>query len=345
MDHHRSSSFRKRSSLYHFIALFVVIFTASLHLQADQLKLSNGDRLTGTFVRRADGKIYFRSPILGEIVIPDNLGDVVLSPVPPPASAAPTPTTAPLPLSTPNSPAPPVQTALGSVKPPWKGKIEFGLIDEHGRTYEKSLNLRARAEKVSGRDDYVFDSRYLYDQSNQITNTNKYDVSFRWRHDVSERVFGQALTSGGADRVKGIHRDAEQNLGFGYRFLQTARQSASIGSGLTFQYRDVTNTKAGFDYLGEVFQDYSFKINSRISLLENANIMYSPNSQTITQTDALSTTTQVKNYRIRFNTTLQGRITTRLSLNLRYEYEYDNAIPDATAKGDSRVSTTIGYEF
>src|SRR5258708_12701116 len=118
MDHHRSSSFRKRSSLYTFIAVLVVIFTASLHLQADQLKLSNGDRLTGTFVRRADGKIYFRSPILGEIVIPDNLGDVLLSPVPPPASAAPTPPTTPLPLSPPPSPPPPFPPPADSANPP-----------------------------------------------------------------------------------------------------------------------------------------------------------------------------------------------------------------------------------
>jgi len=48
---------------------------------------------------------------------------------------------------------------------------------------------------------------------------------------------------------------------------------------------------------------------------------------------------------VRFNATLQGKLTHRITANLRYEYEYDNTITDQRMKSDKRISTTLGYAF
>ena len=53
----------------------------------------------------------------------------------------------------------------------------------------------------------------------------------------------------------------------------------------------------------------------------------------------------VQNYRVRFNSTLQGRVTDRISMNLRFEYEFDNTIADRDAKSDQRISSSLGYAF
>ena len=53
----------------------------------------------------------------------------------------------------------------------------------------------------------------------------------------------------------------------------------------------------------------------------------------------------VPNYRVTFNSVLRGRVTDSVTVNLRYEYELDNAIADRDARVDQRVTTSLGYIF
>ena len=54
---------------------------------------------------------------------------------------------------------------------------------------------------------------------------------------------------------------------------------------------------------------------------------------------------EAENYKVRFNSTLQGKLSERISINLRYEYEYDNAILDENGRTDKRVTSSVGYSF
>src|SRR5947209_3877310 len=54
---------------------------ATLPVKADELRMANGDHITGTFIKHVDGKIFFKSAILGDIAIPDNQAEIVLAPV------------------------------------------------------------------------------------------------------------------------------------------------------------------------------------------------------------------------------------------------------------------------
>jgi putative salt-induced outer membrane protein YdiY len=54
---------------------------------------------------------------------------------------------------------------------------------------------------------------------------------------------------------------------------------------------------------------------------------------------------EAENYKVRFNSSLQGKLSERISLNLRYEYEYDNAILDKNGRTDRRVTSSLGYSF
>ena len=48
---------------------------------------------------------------------------------------------------------------------------------------------------------------------------------------------------------------------------------------------------------------------------------------------------------MRFNSTLQGKVTERVSVNLRFEYELDNAIQIEDARETQRLTSSIGYAF
>jgi putative salt-induced outer membrane protein YdiY len=323
--------------------LAAVIVNTSLGVE---LHLRNGDRLTGTLVGRADGKILFRSPILGDISIPEDQGVIVDTPDTPVESLAglpPAAATLPKPTSSAS-----VTPGEQPPKNPWKGKLEMGFNQQSGRTDTVQLSLRADAEKKAGINSYRFEGRALYSEQYQQTTSDRYDGQFRWRHELSQRVFSQALSSYQKDRVKQIFNNIEQNVGLGYRLFERPRHSANVGAGATGQYRSALGVESGVTYLGEVFEDYTYKLTGRLTILQDANISYSPETRsryTLTGQNYIPTDDSAANYRLRFNTALQGKVSERVSLNLRFEYEFDNAILDPKAKADQRITTSLGYAF
>lgn len=316
----------------------------SISGQAAELHFNNGDRITGEVVQRVDGKIHFLSPVLGNLVIAETEAVIIETPDTPAESLAGLPPVieqvrlrdADVPRPDPR-PAPP---------PKWKGKIEFGFNNQTGRTETSSLNLRGETTYAKDRSSYRVNARYLYGESTGLVTSDRRDAGFRWRHDLSGRIFAQAVTSYFSDRVANVDINLEQNAGFGYKFHDKDRSKASVGAGLTLQYREAAGVENGATVLGELFQDYTYKINGRLTFSQDINALYSPDARTRTLLVAApSLSEEAENYKIRFNSTLQGKLSERISLNLRYEYEYDNAILSRDNRTDQRVSSSLGYSF
>lgn len=326
------------------MSIFLALGTSAI-LAAAELQLSNGDRITGELIRREEGKIHFRSPILGDLIIAETDAVVIDTPDTPVESLAGLPPTI-------------EQVDLRdaeSVRPksrartrPWKGKFEFGFQTQGGRHDSLNYSMRTELERKSERNHYRMSARYLYGESRQVVSSDRRDASFRWRHDISDRVFSQTVTSYSSDAVTNVDLNAEQNAGFGYELFDGEKQSGSIGAGLTLQYRESEGTEHGETYLGELFQDYTYKVNGRLTFLQNLNLLYSPDGRTRTLISAATSSIyrdEAENYKVRFNSTLQGKLSERISINLRYEYEYDNAILDENGRTDRRVTSSLGYSF
>jgi len=305
-------------------------------MRADELYLPNGDHLTGQLVRRGEGKIYFRSAFLGEITVAENDAVVVEAALPAAKRSSDGKSAAP-------------GTAEQTPQPGlWKAKVEFGFLSQSGRVDTQNLHLRANVERTEGRDSYRFDGRYLYLKSNGVLSADRDDLSFRWRRELSGRVFVQALTTYGRDNVKLIDYDYTQNIGMGYKLVQRAQQTVSVGSGVAAQYRSAFGIENGLTCLGQVFEDYVYKINDRLSLTQESDAQYSPASSgrfTVANGQLVPAGSEAQNYKLGFHSALQGMITKALSLNLRFEYEYDNAVLDRAARADQRVTSTLGYSF
>jgi putative salt-induced outer membrane protein YdiY len=337
-----------------FIAL--CFFSAVQSPAATELRLKNGDTLRGEHVKTQHGLIHFKSPVLGTILIPATDAKVVdvadmpiesLVGLPPlkPGSAAKksgaeggtnTATAATL-AAPPSSSASLSKTAGNAPKSRWKGKVEFGYQQQSGRKDSINGSLRVDVEShLKTANLFKASGRALYGRQNDQTNSERYEASFRWRHEFGERMFTQTLSSYLADRVKRIDHNYEQNAGLGYRFLQRERHVLNAGLGGTGQYREGLGSTEDVVYLNEFFQDYSYKINGRLSFLQESGALYST-------TPVFHGKEPADNYRLRFNTALQGRVSERVSLNLRYEYEYDNTIASPTLRADQRITSSIGY--
>lgn len=356
-----------------FVSILAAVCTPS-SADAAELHLRNGDRITGEVTSRADGKIYFRSLLAGDIVVLETDGVVIESvetPVEPLVGLPPSKqdgavrpgvnasktaqsvvqkaTSGPQPAT---SPAAPAAVTPKAGPPPlpsrWKGKVEFGFYQQSGRLDTLNTSLRADAERESGRNHYKATGRMLYGKQSDKVSTDRADASFRWRHQLSARMFAQSVTSYLSDTIKKIEDNYEQNLGIGYALYKRDRHVINIGGGLTAQYRDATGIDEKVAGLAEIFQDYTYRVNGRLTFLQDALAQYSPISQdnyTLRNNAIVPIAGDVQNYRFRFNTTLQGKITDHISMNLRFEYEFDNTIVQGAGKSDQRISSTLGYAF
>ena len=235
-----------------------------------------------------------------------------------------------------------------SKRDPWKGKLEFGFRRQAGRRDAVNLDFRANAERKLGDNGLKASARLLYVEQDDKINTERYDTSLRWRRELSERTFAQTLTSYYRDPLKNIRNNWEQNVGAGLRVFKSGEHTVNVGAGLTAQYRQADADTSGSFALVELFQDYTYQFNKRIKFLQNAVAQYSPDGQGkfVTVGNQPSTSSSGEsNYKVRFDSTLQGQITDNISLNLRYEYEFDNAVVTEAARADQRITSSIGYGF
>lgn len=329
---------------------------------ASVLVLTNGDRITGCVIRRADGKVWFKSDLLGTIVAREGSFTIVETPAP---GAAPSTTTTSTTKATnatvttttvtttvaAQKPAGSRRSTAVAVLPPshWVGKVEFGYDNALANDIRTvALDFRAEVERTKRKENYLLKTDFLYGSTGLDTTTDQGAADFRWRHSLSDRLFTQMDTSYLTDRVKLIHYQIEQTGGLGYRVFQTPRQTVSIGTGVTGEQLDATGVEKGFTYLGNVFQDYVYKLNGRYTLREDSSADYSPESRGlsgIVPDTVTSATGSQRDYAYKFHTTIESKINSHLSLNLHFEYNYDNAVVVPSARAEQRVTTTLGYGF
>jgi hypothetical protein len=332
---------------------------------ASQLVLANGDRLTGQVTKRENGMITFHSDVLGDIVAPANQVTIVEPPPPsiPPQSLAGLP---PGPAKADRAPPAASATAaagysgwwwpwwvaqpflvLKPVVTHWTGKIEFGYDNDLTTIRTTTTTTRIQADKTVGPDSFQFKGLYLYGSSDEVPTTDQDEFDFRWRHQLDDRWFTQAYTSYSSDKIRLVNDNIEQEAALGYKLYANARQTLDVGAGVTGQYLDATGVQKGADYLGDVFQDYTYKINGRYTLSEDISADFSPDRRGEYGVTTIGTpiNKEAQNYDYKFHSTLQGKISNHLSLNLHFEYDYDNAVLDPAARAEQHITTTLGYGF
>ncbi len=301
--------------------------------------LKNGDAISGVVVEQDKQTVVIRSTIFGEITIPRS--SILPAPATPAAPAGGADSKSTAVAATPTAASVPAQ-ALAKPEPlPWRTKLEFGFGTENGRNDADRYSVLAQTERTINANSYLIVGKASYSKQNKVTTTDRTEALFRWRHNFPNRTFSQTQTNYYRDRITGIDVNIDQNAGVGYRVVDGERYTLNIGTGLTAQYRQAADVETGTGALGEVFQDQSFVFNDVTKLSQNLTVQYWPSSPDTTT----ALRTGEDNLKWRFGTTLTGKLSEHLSLNLRYEYDYDSAVVDPSARGNQRITSSLGYLF
>lgn len=292
--------------------------------------LANGDRLTGELVREDADFLEVQHAQLGRLKLPRT---ALQAPAAAPASKA-----APAGSATPAS-----KTAVKPVVPKWKRQIDLGYAQQSGAREKQDLSVRVQVDGKVGANTYRGTARLLRTDADNLTVTDRREADFRWRYDINKRLFAQALTTYTEDGVRKIDLNLEQQVGGGYRVVDGERHKANVGLGAVMQYLDRVNTDEQTALLGSFFQDYAYEVNSRVKLTQESSFMYSDTGALTSRSGVLVNAPTEGSYRLKFNTGVQSKVTDRMSLNVRFEYDYDRSVLDSELRADQRLTTSLGY--
>ncbi len=316
---------------------------------ADTLVLPNGESISGTVIKEEGGVVEFKTTYLGTVkaktaevkVVRDIepiIGDVA-APIPVTPDAA-TPKKTPTTQDSDNAKNAATVANTKKTIPIWKrwkkpdnwsGKATVGISEKRGEKNTSDINLASELEIKEKKTNKKWAAFYNYGEQDGDKNTDDYGASFRYRYDLTERSFIQAMTTYSHDGIKEIKHKATQSIGYGYALIKNDTMVLNIVPGVAAQYLEEEGEDTGVTFMLNPYQDFTWFISERFKFTESL--------------DPFVGVSDTNNYNFVFKMSLITVIEEPYILELSYEMNYDNKVGPGIKKGESKFIAALGYTF
>jgi putative salt-induced outer membrane protein YdiY len=227
------------------VPFFVLALLAAGVAHADEVRLKNGDRITGVATSLAGGTLTFKAPA-GELKIPwaDVASLAIEQPMlvtvgtAPPASAtfAAADTSGRVTLV----PGGPVAladiVALSRPQPPWMitGGAGAGIVETAGNTQVNNLRISGDLVAKGAADRYTVGVIVTHANDRGVETARNWSATGKYDRFLTSRVFANANANFTNDRFRDIDLRTALGGGIGYQVLQTARTTLAADGGLAW---------------------------------------------------------------------------------------------------------------
>lgn len=324
-----------------------------------EVELKSGERILGKELPTSNAEeLHLRSEILGDLKLPRTaiastkaLPAAKPAPTPAPAVAAtkPAPSPARVSQTAATQDAPNEKIPLGIIQsirefktpPSWKGNLRLGLNMNTGSSNwtERYARGQLSIQPKGSKNFYRFGGSYSY-RKNEYTNgtsrvtSDKFDLSALYRRSFSKGWFTQSALGYRTDEIKGINHETKLSVGAGYKFkVYKDKIELNIGSGLGVEDFEASNSadlRNGRNYIGNIFQELTWKVTKRSTLSQKFNYF-----RNVNDTDL---------YDFKFSTAFRTRLTDVFGLELSYRKDFDSEV-DGKEKDDSQWRSALVIYF
>jgi hypothetical protein len=306
---------------------------------ADELVFQNGDKLTGTLVRLGDGKVTFKSSVLGEVTVAiaqirsvstDHPVLVVL----PDRSVVNQPVTAGEPGHVRIGGSDFALTDLRSINPPklrWTGKASLGFSLTESTKNETKLSLLLSLLRAGAKNRIAIDAGYLYARSEGETTADNWFINGNYNFAHHGRFYATTNASIQQDHVQ--HLDLRTILGGGIGYIVTDKPSFSFKTegGLAWKREEFSTTGTTDD------------ITLRLGyLLEKALWKSARLKHDFTIYPSFS---DFSDYYFLAQIALEQALSHSMTVEARYIVDYDSTPAPDTNKSSTKVIVAVGKTF
>ena len=320
---------------------------------ADEVVFLNGDRLTGTIVSAAGGKLVLKTEAAGDVTI--DLAKVKTFSTAAPVQVRVGGEKAPL-VTTPigsdgegkvettTAPGAPQTVAIADINainppaPEWKGRIALNGLFTTGNSETQQIGFNAALGKRWEDDALAFAAQYSYGrQKDQDTGVSTTTIDYamflaRYEHYFTKKFYGYAQVKFERDGVAELNVRVAPSIGAGYAWFEGPTFNLKTEAGLAWIYEDYEKTGSR-DYFAPRLAYYvDWTPVDPLKLFHS--LEYLPSFDDFTG-----------KYLLNIDAGLRAGMWKGLFAEFKIEYRY-NADPEAgRKKADTRYVVGLGWEF
>jgi putative salt-induced outer membrane protein YdiY len=334
-----------------FVASLCLAFSA-VSVQADEVYLKNGDRLTGKIVRLTEGKMIFKTDLVGEV--PVNLADIQTFGSAEPieillkdgtvlnqkAIAGEASQFAIEDSQTLQSQTFRVEdvAAINKPKPKWTGSLSGAWASTHGNTKAESLTASANAVRRSEKDritvnaDYGRGKQRDPDTGEEKTTEDWWRAKAKYDYFLSKKLFAFIDGRYEKDSVALLDRRVVFGGGAGYQWIESEPMNLSTELGLASLYEKFDNTTDSNSELSlQAGYNFDRQLNNTVKFLHD--LTYYP---------ALE---QFSDYYLTTTAELRASLTKTMFANFKAIFNYDETPAPGQGSTDVKYLLGIGLTF
>jgi putative salt-induced outer membrane protein YdiY len=320
---------------------------------ADEVIFLNGDRLTGTIVSAAGGKLILRTEAAGEVTIDMSkirtfssdapvdvrVGDKKIPHETQVTAGAEGQVEAEI---TPGAPPEPLAIndilAINPPPPAWHGSFALNGLFTTGNSETEQIGFTFRLHKKWEVDRWLFGAEYSYGrQTDPNTGIASTTVDFgqataKYERDITEKWYGFGLLRFERDGVAGLNYRITPSAGAGYRWFEGPTFNLSTEAGPSYVYEDYETTGVNSFWAARLAYSVDWTPVKPLRLYNT--LEYLP-----------SVTAFTEDYLLNINAGLRATVWKGLFTDFRIEYRYDNEPAPGRKKTDTRYILGLGWEF
>lgn len=310
------------------LAVFMAVFLAA-PAAADELRLKNGDRITGEVVRLYDGKLTFKTPS-GPLVVAWNEVTAL--------------TTSKPVLVTRTGGEPELRSLDGltlgdisalAIPPPpleWNGVANVGFVTSDGNTEVTSLRLDGELVAIRPKDRASVAAAVNRAEDLGVETADNTTFAFNYDRFLSDRLYvnGNAIFT--SDEFKSLDLRTALGVAIGWDIWKTPRGLLSVNGGP--------------GYVNENFED-PLEDDDYFALREGLRARYAvvPSVELFHNHDTYFGVTGDDNLFLKTQTGVRFRLIAGLVSTLQWDLDYDRTPAPGRENSDRTFAITLGYRF
>lgn len=340
------------------IAVVILLSCVSLLAGADQVSLNNGDRLTGTVLRMDGKKLLLKTAYAGDLSIDmasvesftsdeamvltrsDNktaTGTVKVEGkdyvVATPSGAQTFPRSESVVIRSSADQAAYEKSLHPSMLEGWKGGGNFGLAFARGNSQTTNLALGFDADRKTANDAWTLSAASIYstDDRLSLSTANSLQAMVRYDRNLNRRLFIFGTFAGGYDQLQNLDYRILPAGGLGLHAIATPRTTFDLLAGMGYTRESYSTGLVRNLASGTFGDDFSFKLSSRTTLMQN--LYYLPSFN------------DTSNYRILANVGISTKLNGWMTANLLFNDRYNSQPVLGNKKNDVLFTSGIGFTF
>jgi putative salt-induced outer membrane protein YdiY len=328
-------------------SLVLLTACAAAPCLADEVRLKNGDRITGKVVEASGGKLKISTEAAGDLTI--DMKEVQTFTTDEPVEVRLKDGTVTRTRVAASESAGAISTGgetdvtLSSVKsvsskgPRWTGAVVVGGLLTRGNSNTESLNASVEASRRGVNDRISANAGYIYSREEDPNGGGKTTTADNWfaagKYDYyfTEKFYGYGALRVEHDTIADLDLRVTPSVGVGYQWVESPDFNFSTEAGLAWVYEDYATGGTDEHVGARLAYHVDKKFNDKVSLRHN--LEYLPSLE------------DISDYNLNADAGIRATLTKTMFAEFKFEWRYDaTPAPDAS-NNDLRYILGVGWTF